>query len=278
MEQRMEFPAELIDPIIELHASTKAEAQRLKAEANASAQAEKIWADLREYLTKGWALHLLALADKEAPRLKKMRVEDHPAIPAIEDAYRRAKEERDRIFRRFPSLLEEAFVNSGLSIDTTSRHPTYTLESGFFRLEIDEKKGTARISDHEGRLAEIAADVQAIVEAVRKERLRIFDRKYNAKKFLQTLRSQYKAIIRKEKQPDGSSVPIRHITRRLGKKVKGFRTDEFLVDLSRLAQEGPFEIDGRRLDLQQTKNTNQGMLLHGAAGRGYVGFIVFKEA
>lgn len=274
----MEFPVEMIDQVRELHAQAKADTQRLKAEAEVAAQAERAWAEFHAFLDKGWTLHLLALLEKGAPRLNKMRAENHPAIPAIEDAYRRAKEERDRIFRRFPSLLEEAFANSGLSIDPTSRHPKYTLESGFFRLEIDEKKQTARLSDHEGRLAEIPADVQAVVETVRRERQRLFDRKYNAKKFLQTVRSQYKAIIRKEKQPDGSSVPIRHITRRLGKNVKGFRTDEFLVDLSRLAQDGPFEIDGRRLDLQQTKDTNQGMLLHGAAGRGYVGFIVFKEA
>jgi len=274
----MEFPVEMIDQVRELHAQARADTQRLKDEAEVVAQAERAWAEFLAFLEKGWTLHLLALLEKEAPRLKKMRAENHPAIPAIEDAYRSAKEERDRIFRRFPSLLEEAFANSGLSIDPTSRHPKYTLESGFFRLEIDEKKQTARLSDHEGRLAEIPADVQAVVETVRREHQRLFDRKYNAKKFLQTVRSQYKAIIRKEKQPDGSSVPIRHITRRLGKNVKGFRTDEFLVDLSRLAQDGPFEIDGRRLDLQQTRDTNQGMLLHGAAGRGYVGFIVFKEA
>lgn len=274
----MEFPVEMIDQVRELHAQAKVDTQRLKTDAEVAAQTERAWAEFLTFLDKGWTLHLLALLEKEAPRLKKMRAENHPAIPAIEDAYRRVKEERDRIFRRFPSLLEEAFANSGLSIDPTSRHPKYTLESGFFRLEIDEQRQTARLSDHEGRLAEIPADVQAVVETVRRERQRLFDRKYNAKKFLQTLRSQYKAIIKEERQPDGSSVPIRHITRRLGKKVKRFRTDEFLVDLSRLAQDGPFEIDGRRLDLQQTKDTNQGMLLHGAAGRGYVGFIVFKEA
>lgn len=267
----MEFPVEMIDQVRELHAQAKADTQRLKTEAEAAAQAEKAWAELHTFLDKGWTLHLLAL-------LKKMRAENHPVIPATEDCYRMAKEESERIFRRFPTLLEEAFSGKDVSIDSTSRHPKYTLEGGFFRLEIDDKKRTARLSDHEGRLAEIPADVQAIFEIVQKEHGRIFGRKFNAKKFLQSLRSQYKAIIRKEKQPDGSSVPIRHITRRLGKNVKGFRTDEFLVDLSRLAQDGPFEIDGRRLDLQQTKDTNQGMLLHGAAGRGYVGFIVFKEA
>lgn len=273
----MEFPAGMIDEIRDLHASTKADAQRIKAEAEAKVQEERFWADFRDYLAKGWALHLLAFSDKEGPRLKKMRAENHPAFPTIEAVYRMAKDESERIFRRFPTLLEEAFAGKAVSIDPTSRHPKYTLEGGFFRLEIDDKKRTARLSDHEGRLAEIPADVEAIFENVLKEHERIFGRKFNTKKFLQSLRTQYKAIISKDKQPDGSSVPIRQITRRLGKNVKGFRTDEFLVDLSRLAQDGPFEIDGRRLDLQQTKDTNQGMLLHGAAGRGYVGFIVFKE-
>jgi hypothetical protein len=91
------------------------------------------------------------------------------------------------------------------------------------------------------------------------------------------LRYYYKAIIDKEGKPDGSSVEIRHITSRMGKNIRGFRTDEFNVDLSNLAKKGPFEIDGRKLDLQQTKNTSSGMLLYGAAERGYIGFILFKE-
>ncbi len=273
----MEVPVEMIDKVCELHAATKADAQRLKAEAEATAKAEKIWSDFLDYLCKGWALHLLALADKEVPLLKKMRAENHPAIPAIEACYSMAKDESERIFRRFPTLLEEVFTGKNVSVDLTSRHPKYSLEGGFFRLEIDDNKRTARLSDHEGRLAEFPADVQAIFEIVQKAHNRIFDRKFNAKRFLLSLRTQYKAIIKNENQPDGSSIPIRDITCRLSKNVKGFRTDEFLVDLSRLAQNGPFEIEGRRLDLQQTKDTNQGMLLHGAAGRGYVGFIVFKE-
>ncbi len=85
------------------------------------------------------------------------------------------------------------------------------------------------------------------------------------------------AVIKNEKISDGSSVPIRHITRRLGKNEKGFRTDEFLIDLSRLVEQGATEVDGRQFELQQTKNTEQGMLLHGAAGRGYIGFILFKK-
>ena len=273
----MEFPQEILNQIRELHGTTKAEAQRIKAEAAQAAQAERIWADFEQFVAKGWALHILALSEKEAPRLKKMRGENHSAIPVIEEAYHLAKEEARRILRRYPSLLEEVCRAAGLVLDSNSRHPRYGLESGFLRLQIDETKRVARLYDHEGRLAELPADVQAVVETIQREHQRIFGRSFNGPKFLKALRAQYKAVIKKEKQPDGASVPIRHITRRLGKNKRGFRTDEFLVDLSRLAEKGPFEIEGRRLDLQQTKDTNQGMLLHGAAARGYVGFIVFKE-
>lgn len=273
----MAFPQEIIDQARELDGAAKAEVLRLKTEANTAAKAEKVWAACYAFLTKGWALHFLSLIEKEAARLKKMGAENHPSIPSIEEAYRLAKEEADRITRRFPGLLEEACHNAEFSLDPDSRHPKYNLEQGFFRIEIDDTKRTARLSDHEGRLAELPADIQAIMETIQHEHKRIFGRSFSGFKFLRTLRSQYKAIIKKDKQTDGSSVPIRHITRRLGKNKKGFRTDEFLVDLSRLVEKGLFEIDGRRLDLQQTKDTNQGMLLHGAAARGYIGFVVFKE-
>lgn len=266
-----------MNQVRELHNSVKAKAQRLKVEAEDAAQEETFWANSERYLGKAWVLHFLSLAEKEAPRLKKMRIENHPTIPTIDEACRLAKEESDRILRRFPAIFEEACQTVGLALDSDSRHPNYNLESGFFRLHIDKMKYSARLSDYEGRLAEIPADVLAIVELIQREHKRIFGRSFKGAQFLKTLRAQYKAIIKKEKQIDGTSVPIRKITRRLGKNARGFRTDEFLVDLSRLAEKGPFEIDGRRLDLQQTKDTNQGMLLHGAAARGYIGFIVFKE-
>ena len=273
----MEFPREIIDKVQELRGAAKAESQRIRAEANAAAQKEKVLDKCCDFLTKGWPLHLRDLIDKEKNQFKKLRQENHPSIPSIEKAYRLAKEESDRIVRRFPDLLEEAFVNTELSLDSDSRHPKYSLEQGFFQLAINDQKRTARLSNYEGRLPEMPADIQAIVEAVQGEHERIFGR-FNGKKFLKQLRSHYKAIIKKEKKQDGDSVPIRQIASRLGgTKKKGPRTDEFLVNISRLAEKGPFEIDDRILDLQQTKDTDQGMLLQGAAARGYVGFIVFKE-
>lgn len=272
----MEFPQKILDQIRELHKTAKVEAQRLKAEAEQAAKTERIWEEFEQFLAKGWALHVLALIEKEE-LLRKMRAEHNSVNLDIEEIKRIAEEESERILRRYPALLERACSNNGLILDSNSPHPKYSLEKGFFRLEIDEKKRMARFFDHEGKLAELPADIQAVVETIQREYQRVFGRPFNGPKFLRVLRKQYTAILKREKQSDGASVPIRQITKRLGKNVKGFRTDEFLVDLSRLAEKGPLEIDGRRLELQQTKDTNKGMLLYGPAGRGYIGFIVFKE-
>jgi hypothetical protein len=273
----MEFPPHIIDAGREMHASAKEEVKALNARVEKAVEAENLWRNYLSFVTKCWPMHLINLIDEEVPRLKGMRTEGHIMIPVIEEAYRISKEESERIIRRYPAFLELACRDAGLPLDLDSRHPRYTFENKFFRLEIDDTRRTARLSDNEGRLAELPADIEAVVETMQREHKRIFGRPFDGEKFLKQLHTQYKAILIKEKQQNGSSVPIRKITGRLGKNVKGFRTDEFLVDLSRLAENGPLEIDGRRMDLQQTKDTNQGMLLHGAAGRGYIGFIVFRE-
>jgi hypothetical protein len=273
----MEFATDTVSTVRDARVSALKLAQRLQAEADDAADVERMWAECLDYLVKGWPLHLLSLLESEAPRLKRLRKEGHPAIPALEEAYALAKQEPDRIFRRYPALLEEAFRTGHMNLDADSRHPRYYLEHGFLRIEISEPTRTAQLFDNEGRLDTVPADVPAVVEAVKREHQRIFGRPFSGQQVLRDLRRQYVAILKAEGQPDGASLPIRHITRRLGKNVKGFRTDEFLVDLSRLAEQGPFVIDGRRLDLQQTKDTSQGMLLLGASARGYVGFVVFRE-
>jgi len=273
----MGFRQELQDSVMDLLASAKEHSRALKAEADSAARIESVWERLHSFMLKEWPLHILDLLDREVALRKAMRDEGHPAIHAVEEVYRDAKEQADAVKRLYPSHLEKACGSAGLAMDPESRHPTYSLEQRFFQLRVDEQKWIARLSDYEGRLAELPADVGAVVEVLLRERKRIFGRPFNGPKFLKRLRYQYLAVAKKDMQTDGASIPIRHITRRLGKNAKGFRSDEFLVDLSRLVEQGPMEIDGYRLDLQQTKDTNQGMLLHGPAGRGYIGFIVFRK-
>lgn len=277
----MQFPIETLDQARKSREQAKADLEQLNQKVRYTAQFVKFWEDFCDFLQKGWVFHLLCLIEKNESLLQKMKSELQPWVPFVEEARQKAKEETNRILCNFPKLIEDAFEDafsrSELSLDGSSRHPKYTMKNGFFLLEIDEKKRTARLSDYERRLAEIPADIESIIEVVKKEKQRLFEREYDGFKFLQELRAQYKAILKKKNQPDGASIPVREIARRLGKNRKKLRTDEFLVELSRLALHGPFEIDGRRLELQQTRDTNQGMLLIDAAGRGYIGFIVFKE-
>lgn len=271
----MELPPQMLGQIRDLRSSARVHAQQLRLAADQASQTEAFWADLERFLVKGWAMHLLSLAQIEAPRIKTLKATNLSALSSIEQAIQLAKEESEVELRRYPVILEEACAAAELHLDSNSRHPKYGLENGFFLLEIDETKHVARLSDHEGRLAELPADVPAVVEALRREHSRVLGRAFNGPKFLKTLRAQYKAVLKRDQLSDGDSVPIESITHRLGMNINSFRTDEFLIDLSKLANQGPFEIDGRRLVLQHTKDTNQEMFL---ITDGHVGFIVFKEA
>ncbi|MEW6573755.1 MAG: hypothetical protein AB1374_09005 [Bacillota bacterium] len=264
--------------IKELVSSSTLEAKKLMAQAKEAARVQKVWESLSAYVDRGWPLHIISLLDKEEALISKLRAENHSAISTLEEVYRAAKQQAEALMRRhFPAYLEQACNVAGLPLDLDSRHPRYYFEKHFLELFVDERKGFARLSDYEGRLDEFPADIGAIVEAVKREHKRLFKRPFDGKKFLKKLRQQYLAIAKKENIPDGSSIPIRHITRRLSKNQRGFRTDEFLIDLSKLIEQGPTEIEGFRLDLQHTKDTGEGMLLYGPAGRGYIGFVTFRR-
>jgi hypothetical protein len=271
------FSEDLLETVDQLLSNAAQKAKGLRAEADRATHFQLVWERLSSFLYQGWPLHILALMNKEAPLINEMRAENHPAVSALDKISHIAQEQTEVLLRRFPSYIEEACTKNNLPLDRESRHPKYKFESGFFQLEIDDRKGIARLSDNEGQLDEFPADIAAIIEAVQREHKRVFKRPFDGEKLLKKLRHQYLAVIKQQNKPDGTSIPIRHITRRLGKNEKGFRTDEFLIDLSRLVEQGPAEIDGYRFDLQQTKDTSQGMLLHGIAGRGYIGFITFRR-
>lgn len=253
-------------------------AEQLQGEWQAADNLSVFWQTLTGYIAKSWVCHIQDYLEREKERLRQWRTEGHPAINVIENLYREAKSAADKAMLSFPSDLERACVESKLPIDRTSREPHYTFQNGFLELDIDTGKHLGHVKDREAKLATVPADIDAVIEVVRTEHQRLFQRPFDGEKFLRKLRLQYLAVIKKEGLKDGEALPIRRITHRLGKNEKGFHTDEFLVDMSRLAEQGPLQVDDVRLDLQQTKDTNQGMLLHGVTSRGYIGFIVFRKA
>lgn len=278
MSDEKPFGVDAQESIRDLLIEAQTRSRELRAEAERSEHVKHVWDELLTFIDRDWFMHVQALMEREKDLLRQLREQNHPAVGHLEKIYRYAKQEGASILKRFPSHLESASSSAGLTVDRESRHPRYSFDDKFFQLEIDERNGTARLSDREGRLVELAADVGAVIEAVQRERARVMGRPFDGEQFLAKLRRQYLAIVAKDGLADGDAVPVRRITTRLGKNEKGFRTDEFLIDLSRLVEQGITEIDSYHLELQQTKDTSQGMLLHGTGGRGYVGYIKFRRA
>lgn len=272
------FPESLLNIAEEQTVNTVHKAKELQVQAEEAANIQKLWEDVTSFMKRGWLLHLLDVIDKQQPLIKKMRADDHWTISSLDKINQIAQEQAAQIKPyKFPRDLETACQAANLPLDRDSAHPNYKFENGFFQLHIDNQKRIARLADYESpKLCELPADIGAIVEALQHEHKRVFERKFNAKTFLKKLRKQYLDIVKKEKQTDGSSIPIRYITRRLGKNDKGFRTDEFLIDLSRLVEQDLTEIEGMKLDLQQTKDSNKGILIH-IDNKRYIGSILFKK-
>lgn len=238
--------------------------------------------DLRTFRSRLLPLHVKALCEKEQDFLKALREKNHPAIPAIDELYREMNAKSADAIRNIPGNLEKMAKSEGLTLDfSRSGHPRYCFESGgFIEVEVQDKKLEAKIGNREGFFVKISADSAAIIDIVKQEKKRLFERAFIGSRFLADLRSAYALAIKTKKSLDGDPVPLREVFDTMNRKIsgrKGYKSDEFLVDLSRLVLEGPGETKGFRFELQQTKDTKEGMLLLGEAGRGMVNLLIFKK-
>jgi len=259
----------------DLDAGAQATEERLRVDCNRAADIHAMWADLRTAVERDWVCHALAALDTRRELLAEL-CDRNAEVAATVDEIRRACTARgDALMRRYPHMLEQA-ASGKIVMDERSRHPRYAFEQGFFTVQVDETPRAARISDYEGALARLPADPEAVVERLLRERSRVFDRSFHGTQVLKALRREYLAAVKQQRESDGASIPIRTISRRMSKR--GGRTDEFLIDLSRLVTSGPLSVGGRELDLQHTREAANGMLLHGLEQRGYVGYVVFRKA
>jgi hypothetical protein len=244
-----------------------AEAQRVKA----------FWQTLSEHLSRGEYASLILHLDRNSRQISFPAPEPSAAgFHMLQDlriaAESRVAESSRSIGRVFP----EAARAAGLVIDPASRHPKYTFGNGFVRLEVDEKRRTAAIETREGDRREYGLDVDLLVRMLRGELERLFGRGLNREQFLRSLYTAYAAALRVDGLADGTEVPIRRVTHRLAKNLNKFALDEFNIDLAKTVQSGQTAIDGRKLHLNHTRNTRQGMLLAGMEQGGYVGLLSFK--
>lgn len=275
----MEISSETLSKINDIYKKRQDDLKKIKNSCDVAEAHVKTWADLLEYINKNWSIHTQKQLNKILSEQAAYIQQDNHFIQEIQILIKKISDDTKKAMIHFPTLLDKECKAANILIDKESRHPKYTFEKGFITLTVNEAKNTAKITDYEGTLAELPLDITAVIEVIKTEYNRLFSREFDSMKFLKLLRKQYLEILKKDNRPDGSAIQIRHITTRMGKNIRGFRTDEFLVDLSKyaLSKTETLEIDGRKLDLQQTKDTFQGMLLYGAPERGYIGFVVFKE-
>jgi len=276
MDQTLPYQNYLIDAVKEKSIKVTEEFGEAEKRYEKAQKEKKGWDDLLMYLLKNWPCHIIQSINQDKYILIGDKIASKETASIIDEIYQTARTQAEILQKRYPAYIEEACRDNNLIIDRGSRHPKYNFFGGFFRLEIDDRNYIARLSDYEGKLAEFPADVGAAIEIIQREYTRVLDRPFDGNMFIRMLRNQYLAIVKRDNLTDGAEIPIRKITHRLGKNIEGFRRDEFLVDLSRLAEKGPTEIDGRRLYLQHTKDINQGMLLYTKRG-GYIGYVVFKK-
>lgn len=272
------FSNEIIQHAHDQAQQAACEEDRLKAEAKIMASTRQLLAELYLYLNKSWPLHILDALSRQSDLRKELESIQPSIFSLLSEISREAENAAQKLEpfpARFPQAINEACLKVGLAIDDYSRHPEYTFEKRFITLKINDAKKTAAISNYESkRKISLPADTEAVIEKLQEERQRLFDRPFDNQAFIRLIRESYKSLLAEEKMRDGSSISIRKIYAKIKGRNAKYASDEFLVDLSRLVDQGSASVNNLRLELQQTKDTKEGMLLLGAGG--YTGFIFFK--
>ena len=247
---------------------------KLKIEMQAAKAAEDIWERTGEYFDKKWHAHL---ADHLEKHLAQISALEESAARVMTKVREQAKLEARTAMNKFPMRFEVGCTEAGIDIDLATRHPRYRVCKSFIQVEVLEASLEVKISNREALVTKIPCDLPALIARIQSDNKRLFERKFLGPEFLAGIARDYDEIQKDESSVTESGVQLREIMRRRGKNTKGFRSDEFLVDLSECVREGVLEHEGRRLDLQQTKDRQAGMLLVGQEVLGLVGSIVFRK-
>lgn len=271
-------------------AATTAEALRLVREQAAAAQAQEetarkrlagarqwraFWQDLLAKLDAGQPASALLLLRREAEAL---RCPGDAAISAatLDELMATLAQQTRAATATFQQEFPAAMLAAGLALDENARYPRYTVCQGFLHIDIDEEHLIASVRPRDGATIQLGLDVAPLLDTIRHEVARLFDRPLDHDAFLRRLWGAYTALLEEDGRSVGEALPLRRLLARLNRDGKPNRPDAFNIDLARLVQLGHTTVDGRQLRLHHTRRTKQGMLLHGLEQGGFAGFISFE--
>ncbi|KKK61309.1 hypothetical protein LCGC14_3015620, partial [marine sediment metagenome] len=153
-----------------------------------------------------------------------------------------SKESCEKIARMFPSIIQDRCLSEKIPLDQTSRHPNYNFCQNFITLKVNdnefEAKGYTRGSAR--YVFSRPFDIELIIQEIKNEIKRLFKRPFDKQKFTENLYQQYQAILKKNKGNIGDQIHIQKVINNLRENNKeAFKIDEFIIDLSKLLEEGP---------------------------------------
>lgn len=255
----------------------KSELVQIKQKANKIRLFEQKIKYIEQNIKQGHIFTVARIIEKD-PKYEKLLKELYPEVLGRFDEIRAALlKDLEEIFINYPSILSDSLEKKGIKIDAYSHYPKLSIAQGFIKIEVNEKKRRVIVRDYEKKLCELMPDIDVVVEAIVREFKRLFEREFKGEEILAQIWESYKKILNSQKLNEGESIPIRALIKKIREKNKRFRLDEFIVDLTRLADKGPYEISGYTIDFQHTRDTNKGILLQGNMSRGYIGFILFRR-
>ena len=176
----------------------------------------------------------------------------------------RTQEAASDVIRSFPQELEDR----GVSVDSTSRHPRYSVERRLVDVELDTRKYVAVIRPRHGDVIREPLDPGAVAARVRSECARLLERPFDGRAFLKKLTGAHAVLSKPVRGEAATAVMVRDLAVQMAKPAKP-RLDEFAIDLGRLLT-GPA---GESLTPSHTRDTDKGLLLYGLEQGGYIGSV-----
>lgn len=179
-------------------------------------------------------------------------------------AVEQAEESLSNLSAALPAALDAA----GITLDTSSRFPSFKFRRGFFEIKINQPRFEAQVIIRHGRTVKVASDVDLIMDAVLGEEARCFGGAVSLPDFVHRLRAAYRTVLGSDKPRPLSLEDVRAAI-----TEPNIPRDEFSVTLGAVLTEKPVEAGDMNLD--HTKEIDTGFLLPGFEDRGYFGHISF---
>lgn len=191
-------------------------------------------------------------------------------VVALRDAWEDCRARGTEEFRSFPARFPEELARRGLALDSSSRHPRYTLDGGLIVVEVSARGYRSSIETRGGARAQMPADVAYVADCVTETRVRLLGRNFDPPAFLGELVAARVAL-----GPAEGPVPVRALAAAVdtARGRKRLILDEFLVDLGLLMTWDGLADSQWVPHLQHTRDASEGVHVFRLERGGLVGMI-----